>query len=217
MSSTKGELLKKDLFYKKENGGKIISQKEKKEIFSFCENYKDFLNNAKTERHAVNTAVTMLQEKGFEVFDKTKIYKPGDKVYLINRSKSIISAVIGEKHISDGVKMIASHIDSPRLDLKPNPLYEEAQIAFLKTHYYGGIKKYQWTALPLALVGVIVKNDGTIVDINIGLDSDDPVFSVTDLLPHLASNQMQEPMSKAIKGEQLNIIVGIDPFVDEKV
>jgi len=217
MEKTQGELLKEELFYNRKNGYSVINEKENSDIMDFCENYKTFLDNARTERQSLNTALIMLQKKGFTIFDKTKKYKAGDKVYKINKGKVLIITVFGTKDLKDGIKIVASHVDSPRLDLKPNPLYEEAQIAFLKTHYYGGIKKYQWTAIPLALIGVIVKEDGTQIDINIGLDESDPVFTVTDLLPHLGAKQMKETMSEGIKGEQLNIIFGLERFKDEKV
>ena len=217
MEKTAGQLLKEKLEYKRKNGGMIFDDAKKGNVMDFCEGYKTFLDNARTERHAVNTAVVMLQEAGFEAFDKTKKYKAGDRVYSINRGKTIISTVFGTEPIENGVKMVASHIDSPRLDLKPHPLYEEAQMAFLKTHYYGGIKKYQWTSIPLALLGVIVKQDGTIVDVNIGLDPKDPVLCVNDLLPHLGKDQGAKNLNDAITGEQLNLIVGLDPYKDEKV
>lgn len=215
MDKTYGELLNESLSYKRKKASDYINNKY--EVENFAKDYKYFLDNAKTERMASNYFINLLQQHGFEYFDKNKKYNVGDKVYIINRGKSIICCVFGKENLSNGVNIIASHIDSPRLDLKPNPLYEEANIAFLKTHYYGGIKKYQWTAMPLALVGVIIKQDGTIVDVNIGLEEDDPVFCVTDLLPHLDNKQSKEPISTAIKGEKLNVIFGIEPLKDEKV
>lgn len=217
MEKTQGELLKEQLFYNRESGYSKISDEEYKKALDFCENYKNFLNDAKTERMAINTALVMLQKNGYTLFDKTKKYKAGDKVYFINKGKALITTVFGTKSIENGVKIVASHIDSPRLDLKPNPIYEDSKVALLKTHYYGGIKKYQWTAIPLALIGVLVKEDGTLVDINIGLDENDPVFTVTDLLPHLGSKQMKETLLDGIKGEQLNIILGVQEFKDEKI
>lgn len=215
MDKTYGELLNESLVYKRKKVSEFI--KDKDEVEKFSDEYKYFLDNAKTERMATNYIINLLQQNGFECYDKNKKYNSGDKVYTINRGKSIICCVFGKEDLSNGINIIASHIDSPRLDLKPNPLYEEANIAFLKTHYYGGIKKYQWTAMPLALVGVIIKQDGTIVDVNIGLEEDDPVFCVTDLLPHLDNKQSKEPIGTAIKGEKLNVIFGIEPLKDEKV
>lgn len=217
MEKSAGQLLQESLVYERKHTCKQLSQSERQEMMEMNDKYKDFLDNARTERHAVNTAIVMLQEKGFELFDKTKEYKAGDKVYKINRNKTLMATVFGKKDLQEGIRIIASHIDSPRLDLKQSPLYEEGQIAFLKTHYYGGIKKYQWTAMPLALLGVIVKNDGTVVDINIGLDENDPVFCITDLLPHLAQDQMKLTLNDGIKGEQLNILTGLNLFDDEKV
>ena len=159
----------------------------------------------------------MAKGQGYQEFDPGSVYLPGDRVFYNNRGKALILATIGTRPIADGVKIVASHIDSPRLDLKPNPLYEEGQIALFKTHYYGGIKKYQWSAIPLALHGVIVKKDGTCITVNLGEDKGDPVFTVTDLLPHLAKDQMTRSLKDGIKGEELNIVVGLRPFKDEKV
>lgn len=212
-----GQKLEEKLLYKKENITKLLNNEQRAVMNEINEKYKDFLDNARTERHAANTAVTMLQENGFELFDKNKTYQPGDKVYKLNRGKAILATVFGSETVDKGIRIIASHVDSPRLDVKQNPLYEDSQLALLKTHYYGGIKKYQWTAIPLALLGVMVKNDGTIVDVNIGLEENDPVFCVTDLLPHLADSQMKETLAQGIKGEQLNVLTGSEEYNDEKV
>ena len=182
----------------------------------YCERYKAFLDRAKTEREAVAEAIRQAEEAGFVPFDRHKPLKAGDKVYYSNRGKALLLAVIGAKPIAEGVSIAAAHIDSPRLDMKPNPLYEDHNLAYLDTHYYGGIKKYQWTAMPLALHGVIVRKDGTRVEIRIGEEEGDPVFCVTDLLPHLGTEQMKRPATEVIKGEDLNILVGSRPFKDDK-
>ena len=210
------EELKEKLVFDQKNGGLLLNEDELKEAYDFSEGYKHFLDNAKTEREAVETAVVMLTAKGYQVFEAGKKYKAGDKVYYNNRGKALILATIGTEPIKSGVRIAAAHIDSPRLDLKPRPVYEDAQLALLKTHYYGGIKKYQWATIPLALHGVIIKGDGTKVVINIGEDEGDPIFCVTDLLPHLAEEQSKRPLAQGIKGEELNILIGCMPFKDDK-
>lgn len=155
----------------------------------FCEGYKEFLNGGKTERECVRLAVRMLKKAGYKPFDPKASYEPGDKVYYVNREKSVIATTFGKKPLTDGLRINGAHIDSPRLDLKPNPVYEKEDIAYFKTHYYGGIRKYQWGTIPLAMHGVIVKKDGEKVEISIGEKEGDPVFCVTDLLPHLAAKQ----------------------------
>ena len=205
-------LLKEKLFLKKEHCSKTMSDEEIKACDLFCEGYKEFLGKSKTERDAVDAAVAEAEKRGFVPFDKKGSYKPGDKVYLNNRGKAIILCVFGTEGVSKGVKIAAAHVDSPRLDLKPNPLYESDEIALFKTHYYGGIKKYQWTAVPLALHGAVILGDGTKVNVCIGEDKDDPQFVITDLLPHLAADQVKEPLASGIKGEELNILIGSRPF-----
>lgn len=213
---SKAKLLKEKLFMNPKNSGIAMSDEEIKKAFDYCDGYKKFLNNAKTEREAVTEVIAQAIKKGFEPFDKNKKYQKGDKVYYNNRGKAVILAVIGEKPLCEGVRIAASHIDSPRLDIKQNPLYEDTQIAEFKTHYYGGIKKYQWTTIPLALHGVIAKKDGTTITVCLGEDENDPQFCVTDLLPHLAKDQMKKSMSTAFTGENLNVIVGSLPFRDDK-
>lgn len=213
---TAGVLLAEKLLMKPENMGETLSDKEIETAFSFCEGYKDFLTTCKTEREAVSYTVAMIEKKGYTEYSPNKKYKAGDKVYKNNRGKALIMTTFGTAPISEGVHIAVSHIDSPRLDFKPRPLFEEAQLAYFKTHYYGGIKKYQWTAIPLSLHGVIVKKDGTTLDVIIGEKPDEPIFCVTDLLPHLAADQMKQTMSDGIKGEQLNILVGCMPFRDDK-
>ena len=209
------EKLKETLFMKK-NSSMQLDESQLAAADTFCEGYKVFLDVAKTEREAVDCAVSMAQNAGFCEFDFNKKYKPGDKIYYVNRGKSVIFAIIGKNGVRDGAKIAVAHVDSPRLDLKPNPLFEANNLAFLKTHYYGGIKKYQWTAIPLSLHGKIIKKDGTHVNVRIGEDENDPVFCVTDLLPHLAKEQMSKTLQKAIDAENLNILVGSRPFKSDK-
>ncbi|MCL2634626.1 MAG: aminopeptidase [Oscillospiraceae bacterium] len=208
--------LKSKLLYEKQNVHKTLTNEEITAADNFCEGYKAFLDNGKTERLACNAAITIAEKAGFKEFVQGKKYKAGSKIYVNNRGKSLILAIIGKESVANGVNIIASHIDSPRLDLKQNPLYEDGGMAYFKTHYYGGIKKYQWTAVPLALHGVILKADGTAVTICIGEDDNDPVFCVTDLLPHLADAQYKRPAKDLIKGEELNILIGSRPFKDNK-
>ena len=212
-----GKELKEQLIYSPKNLGEILSEEEIAKAHEFCEGYKIFLDEGKTEREVVDFTEKLLIENGFEKFDRTKKYVAGDKVYYNNRGKALIISVIGTDDIENGVHIMASHIDAPRIDLKPRPLYEQTELALFKTHYYGGIKKYQWTAIPLSLHGVIIKKDGTSVKVNIGEAEEDPVFCITDLLPHLAKDQVQRTLSEGIKGEELNILVGSMPFKDDEV
>ncbi len=200
-----------DLFYKPQNSYKKECEDE---IFSFCEGYKSFINTAKTEREAAAFAVSESENRGFVPYDRKRRYAAGDKVYYVNRNKSIILAVIGSEDIENGANIVVSHVDSPRLDIKQRPLYEDSSLAYFKTHYYGGLKKYQWTALPLALHGVIIKKSGEMVKVSLGEDEGEPVFYISDLMPHIAKNQMDKPLSTAISGEGLNIIVGSTPLGD---
>lgn len=211
-----GQVLKEKLFYDPKHAAEIISDEEMKNADSFCEEYKSFLDKAKTEREAVKYVEAKAVKNGFVPFDRDKKYQAGDKVYLNNRGKAIILAVIGKKSLSEGTRLSAAHIDSPRLDLKPNPLYEDSELALFKTHYYGGIKKYQWTTIPLSLHGVIVKRDGESVAVNIGEDENDPQFVVTDLLPHLGYEQAKRTLGDGIRGEELNILIGSRPFKDDE-
>lgn len=213
---SKSEQLKESLFYKRKNGRLISDEETLKKADEYCEGYKSFLNAAKTEREAVNTAVALAKEKGFTEFVYGKKYNAGDKVFFNNRGKTVAFAVIGKEPVEQGVNITAAHIDSPRLDLKPNPLYEDLDLALFKTHYYGGIKKYQWTAVPLALHGVFALKDGTVKEVSIGEKDDEPKFVINDLLPHLASEQIKRPLNEGIKGEELNVLVGSHPFKDDK-
>lgn len=183
----------------------------------YCEGYKAFLNAGKTERECVKAAVKMLKKAGYRPYDRKASYEAGDKVYYVNRDKALIATTFGRKPLSEGVRINGAHIDSPRLDLKPNPLYEKDEIAFFKTHYYGGIRKYQWGTIPLAIHGVVVKKNGETVDICIGEDETDPVFCVTDLLPHLSAKQNERPLKDGLKGEELNIVIGSLPYQEEDI
>ncbi len=209
---TESKQKKELLFSKSEHAAVRIDEKQKAESDAFARDYMAFLNAAKTERKAVKMSVAALEEKGFVPYSPDMTLKAGDKIYVNNRGKAVIAAVIGTTPVTEGVRLCAAHIDSPRLDLKQNPLYEDYELAMLKTHYYGGIKKYQWTAIPLSLHGVVILSDGSSVEVNIGEDAGDPVFCVTDLLPHLAPAQMKRPASEIIRGEELNILVGSMPF-----
>lgn len=193
-----------------------MSEDELKQADDFCNGYMRFLDNAKTEREAVCEAIKLLEESGFKEYNFESDLKPGDKIYKNNRGKAIIAAIIGSDSAKEGFRINAAHIDSPRLDLKQNPLYEDNEIGFFKTHYYGGIKKYQWTAIPLALHGVIINSKNEKITVNIGEDENDPVFCVCDLLPHLATQQMKRTLSEGVKGEELNILIGSRPFNDDK-
>lgn len=209
--------LKEKLFFQKENGYIVLPDDELAAADLFAKDYKAFLDAGKTERECVTEAVRLAEGKGYVPFEAGKKYGPGDKVYLNNRGKSLILCHVGSDPIEKGLNISAAHIDSPRLDVKQVPLYEDMEMALLKTHYYGGIKKYQWTAIPLALHGVIVKGDGSTVTVRIGEDDGDPVFCVTDLLPHLAGEQMKRSAGEIIKGEELNLLIGSQPFrTDEK-
>lgn len=206
------EQLKEKLFSAKKNAVYRMNDSEIEVCDNFAEDYKKFLDSAKTEREAVETTVKILEEKGYKEYKTGSGLKAGDRIYRINRGKAVICAIIGSEPIEKGIRLCAAHIDSPRLDLKQNPVYEDCQTAFFKTHYYGGIKKYQWTAIPLSLHGVIVKSNGEKITVRIGEDENDPVFCVTDLLPHLATEQSKRTLGQGIKGEELNIIIGSRPF-----
>ncbi|MBR0535442.1 MAG: aminopeptidase [Clostridia bacterium] len=210
------EELKNELFYKPKHAAVVSGEETVSRANIFAEGYKEFLNNAKTEREATAVIKAQAQRRGFVEFDPYKQYKQGEKVFFVNRDKSIILAVIGKKPLNEGVKIAAAHIDSPRLDLKPNPLYESDELALFKTHYYGGIKKYQWVAIPLALHGVIIKADGTKVDVKIGEEEGEPKFVISDILPHLGAEQGKRTLSEGIAGEELNVIVGSLPFKNDE-
>lgn len=209
-------LLKEKLIFDPQNSGNSMSERQLGKAFDFCENYKKFLDAAKTERESVAWAISMLERRGYSEFDPSRKYSPGDKVYVNNRDRALMFAAIGKQPLSEGVRIIASHVDCPRIDLKARPLYEESQLVMFKTHYYGGIRKYQWVALPLALHGVISKKDGSLLEVCIGEDEKDPVFCIGDLLPHLAREQNERKLREGIKGEELNVLAGSLPFRADK-
>ena len=213
MAESKAKALQKELSFEyphiaKESPEQISKAQE------FAEGYKKFLDKSKTEREVVKEAVSLLEANGYTVFDPKKSYKAGDKVYKVNRKKAILASTIGSEPITEGLRINGAHIDSPRLDLRPNPLYEKSEISYFKTHYYGGIRKYQWATIPLSMHGVIFRKDGSFVEINLGEKEEDPVFYISDLLPHLSSKQDQRKLSEGIKGEELNIFLGTLPFDD---
>ena len=205
----------KALKYERKNFYEVYPGK-KDAAFEYAKGYREFIDAAKTEREAVDYAVDYAQKRGFVEFDPDKHYNAGDKIYYVNRKKAIYLAVIGQKQMSDGCRIIVAHTDSPRLDLKQHPLFESNDIAYLKTHYYGGIKKYQWLTLPLSLHGVVYRKDGSAVKISIGEDENEPVFYISDLMPHIGKDQMSKTMSEAVPGESLNLICGGDHYAGGK-
>lgn len=204
--------LKEKLMIKEASGVKELSKKEIKAADEFCKGYKKFLDSSPIEREAVRSSVELAKKAGFTKYDPEAEYKAGDKVYCVNRGKAVALAVIGKSGVKKGARLAIAHIDSPRIDLKPNPLYEANNLALFKTHYYGGMKKYQWLAIPLSLHGTVVKLDGEKVDIVWGDDPEESCFCITDLLPHLSSEQATKPLSKAFTGEDLNVIAGSRPY-----
>ncbi len=214
---TQAQLLKDKLFLSRKNGRLISDDAVLSAADEFCEGYKAYLDNAKTEREAVKAATQIAEKAGFSEYVQGKEYKAGDRYYINNRGKALALVNVGIETADKGTRITAAHIDSPRLDLKPNPLYEELELALFKTHYYGGIRKYQWPTVPLALHGVFAKTDGSVVEVNIGEDEGDPCFVVNDLLPHLATEQAKRVLAEAIKGEELNILVGSHPFKDDDI
>ena len=209
------EELKSSLLAAPKNGYARISAEEKAEMEAYCKRYMAFMDAAKTEREATTWAVAEAEKQGFVPFVPGMAVKPGDKIYYNNRDKAIALAVIGTEPLSKGANICAAHVDSPRIDLKPNPLYEEAEIAYFKTNYYGGIKKYQWVTTPLALHGVVYKKNGEVVTITVGEEDNDPILMISDLLIHLSADQMQKTAGKVISGEQLNVILGTEPLEGE--
>ena len=213
---SEGQKLQDELSFSFEHIGKIRPEDIEPSI-EFCEGYKTFMNSSKTERECVRTLEAMAKKEGYKLFDPKASYKSGDRFYYVNRKKNVMLVTVGKKPLDEGIKFNIAHIDSPRLDLKPNPLYENTEIAYFKTHYYGGIRKYQWGTTPLAMHGVVVLKDGSCVDICIGENDDEPKFVVSDLLPHLSAQQNKRPLSDGLKGEELNIIVGNIPYQDDDV
>ena len=207
--------LKEKLLSGIKNGYDRFRPEEQAAMDAYCQGYKAFLDAGKTERLCAAEAVRMAEEKGYKPYVRGMALHSGDKVYLCNRGKGVMLAHMGKKSLAEGAQIAAAHIDSPRLDLKPNPLYEDSELAFLKTHYYGGIRKYQWVTIPLELRGVVALKDGTSVEVNIGAGADDPKLVITDLLPHLGQEQAKKPLSAAIPGETLNLLLGSRPIGDE--
>lgn len=195
------------------------SEEQLKEADAFAREYMDFLDAGKTERECVDTLVNLIEKEGYvelnTLMESGREIKPGDKIYAVNMNKCLVMYQIGKKPMKDGMNILGAHIDSPRIDVKQNPLYEDSNIAYLDTHYYGGVKKYQWVAIPLALHGVVVKKDGTTVEVNVGDNEDDPVFFISDLLIHLAGEQMDKKASKVIEGEAMDLIIGNIPVKDK--
>lgn len=214
--NSRGEQLRKALSYTKKNGYDRVDRAELEAMDAYCTGYKQFLDAGKTERECVDRTIALAEAAGFRAYQRGMALKPGDKVYRANRGKAVMLAVLGRRGLDQGVNIAAAHIDSPRLDLKQNPLYEEKEMAYCKTHYYGGIKKYQWTTIPLALHGVVVRRDGTVVPVRIGEAPGDPQFTVGDLLPHLAGDQAKKTMGSIVSAEQLNLFVGSRPFGTEE-
>lgn len=210
-----------DLFYQKKNAWESVDETESNDINLYCSSYAEFLDNSKTEREFTANAIAYLEENGFislgNAFEAGQKLHQGDKVYYNAGNKALAAAVIGKAEMRKGMNMVGSHIDSPRLDLKPLPLYEDNELAFLKTHYYGGIRKYQWPSIPLALHGVIIRADGVKINVNIGEDADDPVFVITDLLPHLAQKQNDKKLGEAFEGEDMNVLIGSVPMENDDI
>ena len=211
------EDLKKKLFNEKKDGWETTDESSMQNIMKFSEEYMQFLNKAKTEREFIKESINKAREKGFRDLIEYDHLNAGDKVYFVNREKTLYLAVIGKNNIEEnGIHIVGAHVDSPRLDLKPNPLCEDTGLAYMKTHYYGGIKKYQWTTIPLSIHGVLVKANGEKIYVNIGEDERDPIFTITDLLPHLAQEQMQKKLSEGVLGENLSLLVGSIPYASEE-
>ncbi|MDO4960899.1 MAG: aminopeptidase [Eubacteriales bacterium] len=213
---SEGKKLKEQLEFSFEHIGNTHPEDVEKAI-EFCEEYKTFMDVSKTERECCSYVKGLAEKQGYKAFSAGKKYKSGDKVYFINRDKNIILVTFGKKPLEEGVRFNIAHIDSPRLDLKPFPLYEKDEVAYLKTHYYGGIRKYQWGTIPLAMHGTVMLKDGTKVSICVGEDDNDPKFVISDLLPHLSAKQNKRPLNEGLKGEELNIIIGNIPYQDEEV
>ena len=204
-----------ELFYEQKNGYDSLSLEGREAMDAYCEGYKRYLNESRTERESVRNAIELAEAEGFTEYVPGMALKTGDKVYYSNRGKALLLAVMGSEPMSAGAVVTAAHVDSPRLDLKQLPLYEDNELAFFKTHYYGGIKKYQWTAIPLEIHGAVALKSGEVIDVVIGRDSGDPQLMVSDLLPHLAGEQMAKKLGEAIKAESMNILVGSAPYDDD--
>ncbi|OGF26474.1 aminopeptidase [Candidatus Falkowbacteria bacterium RIFOXYC2_FULL_47_12] len=217
MPKTNYKKLEEKLTYQRKNVWEEMGDKDKKAAMEFNEGYKDFLNNAKVEREAVKQGIAIAQRAGFKNITEVKTLKTGDKIYAINRDQNILFGVIGKDLAKDGFSLLMSHIDNPRLDLKVNPLYEDSGLVYFKTHYYGGIKKYQWPTIPLALHGVVMLANGKKIEITIGEKEEDPIFMITDLLPHLGKDQLKKTLEEGVTAEELNIVIGSIPVADKKI
>ena len=209
---TAAQQLRDKLLYQKKNGWDVVDEATEQAIFDYCEGYKLYLDKGKTERTCVAYTVELAKTAGFVELERGMALTPGMKVYRVNRGRAVNLAVIGSAPLDQGVSIVAAHIDSPRLDLKPTPLYEDSELAFFKTHYYGGIRKYQWVTIPLELRGVVALKDGSMVSVSVGGHPGDPQFTIDDLLPHLGADQSKKPLGEAIPGESLNILVGSRPL-----
>ena len=207
--------MRNSLFYEQKNGYDLIGTQERKTLEDYCLGYMEFLNNSRTEREAVNNAIAMAEERGFVAYEPGMELRPGMKLYRNNRGKALMLAVIGRKDLGQGAVIAGAHVDAPRLDLKQIPMYESDEMCFFRTHYYGGIKKYQWVTIPLELHGVVALKNGDVIDVSIGREPEEPKFVITDLLPHLAADQMKKTMSEGITGEGLHILIGTAPYADE--
>ena len=206
---------REQLLYNQKHGYDLISDTERADCDAYCEGYKHYLDVSRTEREAVRASIALAEAGGFIPYTRGMELKPGLRVYQNNRGKALTFAVIGEKSLEEGAVITAAHIDAPRLDLKPAPLYEDSELAYFKTHYYGGIRKYQWAAIPLELHGVVALKDGGTLDVRIGAEEGDPAFVITDLLPHLAADQNKKALGEAIPGESLNLLIGSIPDKEE--
>ena len=207
--------MRKQLFYEKKNGYDLVSREDHLASEEYCRGYMAFLNDSRTEREAVNNTVALAKENGFVEYQPGMALEPGLKLYQVNRGKAMMLAVIGKKSLAEGAVIAGAHVDSPRLDLKQVPLYETDELCYFRTHYYGGIKKYQWVTIPLELHGVVALKSGEVVEVRIGREPGDPRFVITDLLPHLAQDQMKKTLAEGITGEGLHIMIGSVPYADE--
>ncbi len=211
----KNDELRSKLFYEQKNGYDLIDTNERIDVENYCRDYMEFLDNSRTEREAVVNAIAEAEENGFVEFVPGMELKPGMRVYKNNRGKALMLAVIGKKSLAEGAVIAGAHVDAPRIDLKQITVYESDEMCYFKTHYYGGIKKYQWVTIPLELHGVVALKNGEVVNISIGREPGEPKFVITDLLPHLAQDQMRKTMAEGITGEGLNILIGSTPYADE--
>jgi len=204
-------MTREELFYETKSVYEKADEAKVKAIYDFAEGYKTYLSASRTERLAVREAVKLAESRGFRAWEPGEPVKPGDKIYMVNRGKAMMLAVIGKNSLEEGIRLAAAHVDNPRLDLKQHPLYEDSEMAFFKTHYYGGIKKFYWVATPLAIVGTVVRKDGTVLDVSLGLEPGEPRFVITDLLIHLSGDQMKKTAADFIPGESLNVLLGTRP------